>query len=50
MERRLTTHDMSQHNGVEESLNRHLLERVCAILRHSCLPQTLSVEAIHFAM
>jgi len=50
MERRLTTHAMSQHNGVEESLNRHLLERVCAILRHSCLPQTPSVGAIHFAM
>jgi len=47
---RLTTHDMPQHNGVAESLNRRLLERIRAILRHSSLPKTLWGEAIHFAM
>jgi hypothetical protein len=49
-ERRLTTHDTPQHNGVAESLNRRLLERVRAILHHSGLPKTLWGEAIHFAV
>ena len=49
-ERRLTTHDTPQHNGVAESLNRRLLERVRAILHHSALPKSLWGEAIHFAV
>jgi len=32
-ERRLTTHDTPQHNGIAESLNRRLVECVQAILR-----------------
>jgi transposase InsO family protein len=47
-ERRLTTHDTPQHNGVAESLNRRLLERVRAVLHHSQLPKNLWGEAIHF--
>ena len=39
--RRLTTHDTLQHNGVAESLNRHLLEHMRAILHHSDLPKSL---------
>jgi transposase InsO family protein len=46
-ERRLTTHDTPQHNGVAESLNRRLVERVRAVLHHSGLPKTLWGEAIH---
>jgi transposase InsO family protein len=49
-ERRLTTHDTPQHNGVAESLNRRLLERVRAILHHSDLPKNLWAEALHFAV
>jgi len=49
-ERRLTTRDMPQHNGVAESLNRRLLERVRAILHHSQLPSALWGEAIMFAI
>ena len=49
-ERRLTTHDTPQHNGVAESLNRRLLERVRAILHYSSLPKSLWGEAIHFAV
>jgi hypothetical protein len=47
---RLTTHDMPQHNGIAESLNRRLLEQVCAILHHSSLLKTLWGEAIHFTV
>jgi len=47
-ERRLTTHDTPQHNGVAESLNRRLLERVRAVLYYSKLPKNLWGEAIHF--
>ena len=49
-ERCLTTHDTPQHNGITESLNRRLLERVRAILNHSGLPKTLWAEALHFAI
>jgi len=49
-ERRLTTHDTPEHNGVAESLNRRLLERVRAILHHSDLPKNLWGEAIMFAV
>jgi transposase InsO family protein len=45
-ERRLTTHDTPQHNGIAESLNRRLVERVRAILHHSGLPKTLWDEAV----
>ena len=47
-ERRLTTHDTPQHNGVAESLNRRLLERVRAILHQSSLPKHLWGEAVYF--
>ena len=47
-ERRLTTHDTPQHNGVAESLNRRLLERVRAVLHSSQLPKFLWGEAIKF--
>ena len=46
----LTTHDMPQHNGVAELLNRRLLERVRALLHHSQLPKNLWGEAIHFVV
>ena len=49
-ERRLTTHDTPQHNGVAESLNRRLLERVRAILHHSDLPKNLWAEALRFSV
>ena len=47
-ERRLTTHDTPQHNGVAESLNRRLLERVRAVLHAAELPKSLWGEAIQF--
>ena len=43
-ERRLTTHDTPQHNGVVESLNRRLVEH------QSGLPEMLWAEALHFAV
>src|ERR1700742_4070392 len=49
-ERRLTTHDTPQHNGIAESLNRRLLERVRAMLHHSGLPKFLWGEAIIHAV
>ena len=49
-ERRLTTHDTPQHNGVAESLNRRLLERVRAMLHHAQLSKNLWGEAIMFAV
>ena len=49
-ERRLTTHDTPQHNGVAESLNRRLLERVRAMLHQADLPKNLWAEAINFAV
>jgi transposase InsO family protein len=45
---RLTTHDTPQHNGVTESLNRRIFERVCAVRHHAQLPKTLWGEATHF--
>ena len=47
---RLTTHDTPQHNGVAESLNCRLLERVQAMLHQADLPKNLWAEAIHFAV
>ena len=49
-ERRLTTHDTPQHNGVAESLNRRLLERVRAMMHHAQLSKSLWGEAIMFAV
>jgi len=49
-ERRLTTADTPQHNGVAESLNRRLLERTHAILHQADLPKNLWAEAILFAV
>ena len=48
-ERRLTTHNTPQHNGVAESLNRRLLERVRAMRHDSGLPKSLWGEAVNFA-
>jgi hypothetical protein len=50
MEHRLTTHDTPQHNGVAESLNHQLLERVRAMLHYTQLPKNLWGEAIMFAV
>ena len=47
-ERRLTTHDTPQHNGVAESLNRRVIERVRAVLHYAQLPNSLWGEALHF--
>jgi transposase InsO family protein len=47
-ERCLTTHDTPQHNGVAESLNRRLLERVHAVLHYSQLLKSLWGEAALF--
>jgi hypothetical protein len=49
-ERRLTTADTPQHNGVAESLNRRLLERVRAMLHQANLPKSLWAEAIQYAV
>jgi len=49
VQRRLTTHDTPQHNGVAESLNRRILERVHAMLHHASLPKYLWGEAVLFA-
>jgi len=49
-EQRLTTHDTPQHNGVAESLNCHLMERVCAFLIQAALPKALWAEAAHFVI
>ena len=49
-ERRLTTHDTPQHNGVAESLNRRLMERVRAFRIQADLPKFLWVEAARFVV
>ena len=49
-ERRLTTADTPQHNGIAESLNRRLLERVRAMLHQSRLPKNLWAEAVQHAV
>jgi hypothetical protein len=49
-EQRLTTHDTPQHNRVAESLNRHLVEHVRALLHQSKLPKNLWGKAIHFCI
>jgi transposase InsO family protein len=49
-ERRLTTHDTPQHNGVAESLNCRIVERVRAVLHHAQLPKSLWGEALHFVI
>jgi hypothetical protein len=49
-EQRLTTHDTPQHNGIAESLNRRLMERVRAFLHHSGLPKSLWGEALQHAV
>ncbi len=49
-ERRLTTHDTPQHNGVAESLNCRLLERVHVMLHQAELLKNLWAEAIRFAV
>src|SRR5712691_7862547 len=49
-ERRLTTHNTPQHNGVAESLNRRLVERIRALLIQSGLPKSLWAEAARFVV
>ena len=49
-ERRLTTHDTPQHNGVAESLNRRLMERVRAVIIQADLPKSLWAEAAQFVI
>ncbi|KAJ3489198.1 hypothetical protein NLJ89_g11551 [Agrocybe chaxingu] len=49
-ERRLTTHDTPEHNGVAEALNRRLLEKVRAMLHESGLPRFLWGDAIMHAV
>jgi len=46
-ERRLKAADMSQYNGVAESLNRHLVERTHA-MRHLTLYERLHGEKPNF--
>jgi len=46
----LTMHDTPQHNGVVESLNHRLMERVCAFLIQATLPKSLWAEAAHFVI
>jgi hypothetical protein len=48
--RRLATADTPQHNGIAESLNRRLMERMRAILHQAGLPKNLLAEAILFAV
>ena len=45
-ERKPTTHDTPQHNGIVEHLNRTLVERVRTVLHASRLPKTLWGEVI----
>ena len=45
-ERRLTSHDTPEENGVAERLNRTLIERVRALLHASQLPMALWGEAL----
>ena len=45
MAQRLTAHDMPQHNGIAERLNRTILERVRALLHASGQPKFLWGEA-----
>jgi len=49
-ERRLTTANTPQHNGVAESLNRRLLEMARTMLHHAQLPTFLWVEAVRYAV
>ena len=46
MEHRITVHDMPEHNGMAERLNRMLIERVHAMLHASGLPKNLWGEAV----
>jgi transposase InsO family protein len=48
--RNLTVHDMPEHNGIAERLNRTLLEKVRAILHASQLPKFLWGEAVKHAV
>ena len=45
-ERCITVHDMPEHNGVAECLNRMLIEHVHAMLHASGLPKNLWGEAV----
>jgi Integrase core domain. len=48
--RNLTVHDTPEHNGIAEWLNHTLLEKVCAMLHVSGLPQNLWGEAVKHAI
>jgi hypothetical protein len=43
----LTMHDTLQLNGIAECLNHTLIEKVCALLHTSGLPQNLWGEVLH---
>ena len=45
-ERKLTMHDMPEHNDIAKRLNRTLIERVRTVLHASRLPKTLWGEAL----
>jgi transposase InsO family protein len=49
-EQHLTTHGTLQHNGVAESLNCQLFDRVHAMLHQADLLKNLSAEAVRFAV
>jgi transposase InsO family protein len=49
-ERRLTTYNTPQHNGVAESLNHRLMERMHTFLIQSTLPKSLWAEVVHFVI
>src|ERR1700678_2370805 len=48
--RRLTAHDIPEHNGVAECLNQTILEKVRAMLHESNLPKFLWAEATTHAV
>jgi transposase InsO family protein len=49
-ERHFTTHGTPQHNGVAESLNCRLFDRVRAMLHQADMPKNLWAEAVRFAV
>jgi hypothetical protein len=46
----LMTHNTPQHNRVAETLNRHLLERMCTLIKQVGLPTMLWGKALHFTV
>ncbi len=48
--RKMTVHDMPQHNGVAERYNHTVIEKVRAMLHSSGLPCFLWAEAVRHAV